>query len=238
MDKGEFLYEGKAKRIYRTADPNQYIVSYKDDATAFDGQKKGTITDKGVVNNLVSAHFFKLLKQEGVPTHFGELLNDREMAVRAVRIVPIELVVRNVTAGSLAKRLGLEEGIELDEPVVEYYYKSDELHDPLINCSHIRLLKAATPEQLTVMREMALKVNDFLKKYLDVRDIILVDFKLEFGITESDGRLILADEISPDTCRFWDKHTREKLDKDRFRRDLGGVEEAYQEILRRLLGDR
>ncbi|MHB8182501.1 MAG: phosphoribosylaminoimidazolesuccinocarboxamide synthase [Candidatus Desulforudaceae bacterium] len=236
MDKGKFLYEGKAKRVYRTADPNQYIVSYKDDATAFDGQKKGTITDKGVVNNLVSAHFFKLLEQKGVPTHFVELLNDREMTVRAVRIVPIELVVRNVTAGSLAKRLGLDEGIELDEPVVEYYYKSDELHDPLINCSHIRLLKLAEPEQLTTMREMALKVNDFLKKYLDARNIILIDFKLEFGVTEGEGRLILADEISPDTCRFWDKQTREKLDKDRFRRDLGGVEEAYQEILRRLLG--
>lgn len=236
VDKGELLYEGKAKRVYRTADPDCYLIAYKDDATAFDGLKKGTIIGKGVVNNRVSAHFFRLLEREGVPTHFVELLSDREMLVRVVRIVPLEVVVRNVTAGNLAKRLGLEEGIELDEPVVEYYYKSDELHDPLINCSHIRLLKIASPEQLNEMRAMALKVNGFLKQYLDARDIILVDFKLEFGITEKDGRLILADEISPDTCRFWDKHTREKLDKDRFRRDLGGVEEAYREILRRLLG--
>lgn len=236
MDKGELLYEGKAKRVYRTADPDCYLIAYKDDATAFDGLKKGTIIGKGVVNNRVSAHFFRLLEREGVPTHFVELLSDREMLVRVVRIVPLEVVVRNVTAGNLAKRLGLEEGIELDEPVVEYYYKSDELHDPLINCSHIRLLKIASPEQLNEMRAMALKVNDFLRQYLDARDIILVDFKLEFGITEKDGRLILADEISPDTCRFWDKHTRERLDKDRFRRDLGGIEEAYQEILRRLLG--
>lgn len=235
MDKGELLYEGKAKRVYRTVDPDCCLIAYKDDATALDGLKKGTITGKGVVNNRVSAHFFRLLEQEGVPTHFIELLSDREMLVRAVRIVPLEVVVRNITAGNMAERLGLAEGIELDEPVVEYYYKSDELHDPLINCSHIRLLKIASPEQLNAMRAMALKVNDFLKQYLDARDIILVDYKLEFGITEKDGRLILADEISPDTCRFWDKHTREKLDKDRFRRDLGGVEEAYREILRRLL---
>lgn len=236
MKKGEFLYEGKAKKIYRTVDPGLYLVEYKDDATAFDGLKKGTIAGKGVVNNRVSAHLFQLLERHGVQTHFVELVGDREMVVRAVRIIALEIVVRNITAGSLAKRLGLEEGLVLSQPVVETYYKSDELHDPLINNDHIRLLGLAAPEEVEAMRAAALVVNGILKDYLAGRGIDLVDFKLEFGRSLDDGRLLLADEISPDTCRLWDKDTKNKLDKDRFRRDLGGVEEAYAEILRRLIG--
>lgn len=235
MEKTEFLYEGKAKKIYRTPDPGLYLVEYKDDATAFDGLKKGTIAGKGVVNNLVSAHLFQLLERHGIPTHFVELVSDREMVVRAVRIIALEIVVRNITAGSLAKRLGLEEGLVLDQPVVETYYKSDELHDPLINNDHIRLLNLAAPEEVEAMRAAALVVNEVLKEYLAGRGIDLVDFKLEFGRTLDDGRLVLADEISPDTCRLWDRDTKKKLDKDRFRRDLGGVEEAYAEIMRRLI---
>ncbi|MEW6541144.1 MAG: phosphoribosylaminoimidazolesuccinocarboxamide synthase [Bacillota bacterium] len=236
MEKGEFLYEGKAKKIYRTSDPGLYLVEYKDDATAFDGLKKGTIMGKGVVNNRVSAHLFQLLEGRGVPTHFVELVSDREMVVRAVRIIALEVVVRNITAGSLAKRLGLEEGLVLDQPVVETYYKSDELHDPLINDDHIRLLGLAAPEEVEAMRAQALVVNRVLTEYLAGRGIDLVDFKLEFGRTLDGGRLVLADEISPDTCRLWDHDTKNKLDKDRFRRDLGGVEEAYAEIMRRLTG--
>lgn len=236
MEKGEFLYEGKAKKIYRTADPGLYLVEYKDDATAFDGLKKGTITGKGVVNNRVSAHLFQLLEGRGVPTHFVALVSDREMVVRAARIIALEVVVRNVTAGSLAKRLGLEEGLVLDQPVVETYYKSDALHDPLINDDHIRLLDLAAPEEVEAMRAEALVVNRVLTEYLAGRGIDLVDFKLEFGRTLDGGRLVLADEISPDTCRLWDHDTKNKLDKDRFRHDLGGVEEAYAEIMRRLIG--
>jgi phosphoribosylaminoimidazole-succinocarboxamide synthase len=236
VEKGEFLYEGKAKKIYRTSDPGLYLVEYKDDATAFDGLKKGTIMGKGVVNNRVSAHLFQLLEGRGVPTHFVELVSDREMVVRAVRIIALEVVVRNITAGSLAKRLGLEEGLVLDQPVVETYYKSDELHDPLITDDHIRLLDLAAPEEVEAMRAQALVVNRVLTEYLAGRGIDLVDFKLEFGRTLDGGRLVLADEISPDTCRLWDHDTKNKLDKDRFRRDLGGVEEAYAEIMRRLTG--
>lgn len=236
MQKGEFLYEGKAKKIYGTSDPGLYWVEYKDDATAFDGLKKGTIVGKGVVNNRVSAHLFQLLERHGVPTHFVELVSDREMVVRAVRIIALEVVVRNITAGSLSKRLGLEEGLVLDRPVVETYYKSDELHDPLITDDHIRLLDLAAPEEVEAMRAAALVVNGVLQEYLAGRGIDLVDFKLEFGRTLADGRLVLADEISPDTCRLWDHDTKKKLDKDRFRRDMGGVEEAYAEIMRRLIG--
>jgi len=236
MEKGEFLYEGKAKKIYRTSDPGLYLMEYKDDATAFDGLKKGTIMGKGVVNNRVSAHLFQLLEGHGVPTHFVELVSDREMVVRAVRIIALEVVVRNITAGSLAKRLGLEEGLVLDQPVVETYYKSDELHDPLITDDHIRLLGLAAPEEVEAMRAEALVVNRVLTEYLAGRGIDLADFKLEFGRTLDGGRLVLADEISPDTCRLWDHDTKNKLDKDRFRRDLGGVEEAYAEIMRRLTG--
>jgi len=233
VEKGEFIYEGKAKKVYRTDNPDYYIVSYKDDATAFDGLKKGVITGKGVVNNRVSAHFFKLVEEHGIETHFVELLNDRESLVRAVRIIPLEVVVRNIVAGSLAKRLGLEEGTVLEEPLVEFYYKSDELHDPLVTRGHIEVLKLATPEEVRFLSATALRVNSILKEYLAARGLLLVDFKLEFG-KDSAGRILLADEISPDTCRFWDAETREKLDKDRFRRDLGGVEDAYAEVLKRL----
>ncbi|MFZ5899691.1 MAG: phosphoribosylaminoimidazolesuccinocarboxamide synthase [Bacillota bacterium] len=233
MEKGEFIYEGKAKKVYRTDNPDYYIVSYKDDATAFDGLKKGVMADKGIVNNRVSAHFFQLLEEHGIETHFVELLNDRESLVRAVRIIPLEVVVRNIVAGSMAKRLGLEEGTVLGEPLVEFYYKSDELHDPLVTRGHIEVLKLATPDEVRFLSATALRVNGILKEYLAARGLLLVDFKLEFG-KDSAGRILLADEISPDTCRFWDAQTREKLDKDRFRRDLGGVEDAYAEVLKRL----
>jgi phosphoribosylaminoimidazole-succinocarboxamide synthase len=235
MQKGEMLYEGKAKKVYATDDPDLVIVDYKDDATAFDGKKRGTITGKGELNNHMTAIFFELLEREGIPTHFVERLSDREQLVRRVRIIPVEVVVRNIAAGSLSKRLGLPEGRELPRPIVELYYKSDELGDPLINDDHIAILELATPEQMQQIREYALAVNRVLREHLAGRKVLLVDFKLEFG-TDASGRILLADEISPDTCRFWDADTREKLDKDRFRRDLGGVEEAYQEMLRRLAG--
>ncbi|HHY91807.1 MAG TPA: phosphoribosylaminoimidazolesuccinocarboxamide synthase [Firmicutes bacterium] len=233
MEKREQLYEGKAKIVYRTADPERYIVYYKDDATAFNGLKKGTISGKGELNNRISAHFFALLEQQGIPTHFEKLLSPREMLVKKVTILPIEVVVRNIAAGSLAKRLGLAEGTTLARPVLEYYYKSDELGDPMINEYHIYALNLANEAELKTLAEYALKVNTLLSAYLAERNLTLVDFKLEFGRTPG-GEIILADEISPDTCRFWDARTHEKLDKDRFRRDLGGVEEAYQEIWRRL----
>lgn len=235
MQKGEMLYEGKAKKVYATDDPDLVIVDYKDDATAFDGKKRGTITGKGELNNHMTAIFFELLEREGIPTHFVERLSDREQLVRRVHIIPVEVVVRNIAAGSLSKRLGLPEGQELPRPIVELYYKSDELGDPLINDDHIAILELATPEQLQQIRDYALAVNRVLREHLAGRKVLLVDFKLEFG-TDASGRILLADEISPDTCRFWDADTREKLDKDRFRRDLGGVEEAYQEMLRRLAG--
>ncbi|WP_449240820.1 phosphoribosylaminoimidazolesuccinocarboxamide synthase [Desulfoscipio gibsoniae] len=232
MKKLEQLYEGKAKKVYRTDNPDYYWVEYKDDATALNGLKKGTIANKGSLNNRISAYFFRMLAQNGIDSHFVEEKSDTEMAVKALQIILVEVVVRNIAAGSLAKRLGLEEGIPMRNTVVEYYYKSDELGDPLINDDHIRAINLATPEQMAKIKEISLKVNDVLQNHLAERDIELVDFKLEFGLHK--GELLLGDEISPDTCRFWDKHTREKLDKDRFRRDLGNVEEAYQEVYRRL----
>ncbi|TEB04640.1 Phosphoribosylaminoimidazole-succinocarboxamide synthase [Pelotomaculum schinkii] len=230
----ERLYEGKAKRVYRTDDPDLYLVEYKDDATAFNGAKKGTIQNKGVLNNQISGVFFRMLEERGIPTHFVELVSDREMLVKTLEIVPVEVVVRNIAAGSLAKRLGLAEGTVLSSPVLEYYYKSDELGDPMINDYHIRALGLASPEQMERIRDIALAVNSIMLEYLADKNIDLVDFKLEFGIHK--GAVILGDEISPDTCRFWDKHTREKLDKDRFRRDLGNVEGAYEEVFKRLTG--
>ncbi|HEY7781986.1 MAG TPA: phosphoribosylaminoimidazolesuccinocarboxamide synthase [Ktedonobacterales bacterium] len=235
MRKGEMLYEGKAKQVFATDEPDEVIVFYKDDATAFDGKKRGTITGKGELNNHMSAIFFEMLEQRGVRTHFVRTLSDREQLVKKVTIVPIEVVTRNIAAGSLSKRLGLPEGEELPRPIVELYYKSDELGDPLINDDHIAILGLATPEQVARIRAAALAINDVLREHLAARGVLLVDFKLEFG-TDAAGNLLLADEISPDTCRFWDATTREKLDKDRFRRDLGGVEEAYQEMFRRLGG--
>lgn len=230
----EQLYEGKAKRVYRTSDPDLYLVDFKDDATAFNGAKKGTIQNKGVLNNRISAVFFKLLEEKGIPTHFVELVSDREMLVKSLKIILIEVIVRNITAGSLAKRLGLPEGTALSRPVLEFYYKDDKLGDPMINDYHVRALDLATPEQVDKLKDIALKVNEILLSYLSDKKIDLVDFKLEFGL--HNGEVILGDEISPDTCRFWDRDTREKLDKDRFRRDLGSVEEAYAEVFRRLTG--
>lgn len=233
--KGALLYEGKAKKVYQTEREDQYIVEFKDDATAFNGQKKGIISGKGHLNNEISTIFFRMLEEKGIPTHFIERLSDREMLVKKVKIVPLEVVVRNIAAGSLAKRLGMEEGTALPQTVVEFYYKNDELGDPLVNRSHIAVLQLATAEQLQQMEEYARKINEILRAYLREQNVLLVDFKLEFGI-DGEGKILLADEISPDTCRFWDADTKEKLDKDRFRRDLGSVEEAYQEILRRLGG--
>lgn len=235
MEKLELLYEGKAKKVYKTTEAGQYWVEYKDDATAFNGEKRGTILGKGELNNQITGIFFELLADKGIENHYLRQLSKNEQLVQAVKILPIEVVVRNIAAGTLAKRLGLAEGTELLHPVVEFYYKDDSLGDPLINESHIAVLGLATKEQLEEMQEISLKVNEILLGYLKEKEIILVDFKLEFGVT-SDGKLILADEISPDTCRFWDLTTKEKLDKDRFRRDLGKVEDAYQEIYRRLGG--
>lgn len=232
MQKLEQLYEGKAKKIFRTEDPDVVWIEYKDDATAFNGLKKGTIVNKGVLNNKISAVFFELLEQKGIPNHFVKLINDREMLVKNVQIIPVEVVVRNIAAGSLAKRLGLEEGTPLKRPVVELYYKDDALGDPLINYYHALAIEIATQEQMNLMEEAGLKVNAILQEYLKDKKVILVDFKLEFGLFHN--QVLLADEISPDTCRFWDADTKEKLDKDRFRRDLGNVEDAYEEILRRL----
>lgn len=236
MEKRELLYEGKAKRVYTTDDSELLIVSYKDDATAFNGVKKGTIEAKGAVNNLVSNHLMSLLEKEGVKTHLVETLNDRDTVVKKVTIVPLEVIVRNIAAGSLSTRLGLAEGTRMEKTVLEYCYKKDELGDPMINQYHIAALGLATEEELETIAAMAFKVNDFLTSYLKTVNIELIDFKIEFGRTSS-GEIILADEISPDTCRFWDTITNEKLDKDRFRRDLGNVEEAYQEVMKRLLGD-
>ncbi|MFD2172241.1 phosphoribosylaminoimidazolesuccinocarboxamide synthase [Tumebacillus lipolyticus] len=235
MTKGEMLYEGKAKKVYLTDNSDLYIVEYKDDATAFNGEKKGTITGKGQLNNAISTIFMEMLNAQGIPTHFVEKMNDNEQLVKKVEIVLLEVVVRNIAAGSLAKRLGLAEGTVLPKAVVEFYYKDDDLGDPLINDSHIEVLELATPEIVAKMAEYGRKINEILVDYLKARKVTLVDFKLEFGITPQ-GELILADEISPDTCRFWDADTNEKLDKDRFRRDMGNVEEAYQEMLRRLGG--
>ena len=235
MEKKEQLYEGKAKKVFATDDANLVIVDYKDDATAFNGEKKGTITGKGVINNVMSNHMFQLLEQQGVPTHFVEQLSERETLVKKVSIVPLEVIIRNISAGSFAKRFGVEEGIVFDEPTIEFSYKNDELGDPLMNAYHAIALKAATREEIETIKAMAFKVNEVMKQYFDTLNVILVDFKLEFGKTV-DGQIVLADEISPDTCRLWDSTTKEKLDKDRFRRDMGGVEEAYQEIMKRVMG--
>jgi len=235
MKKLEQIYEGKAKKVYATDDPALCIVDYKDDATAFNGVKKGTIAGKGVINNQVTNHLMKLLEQKGIPTHFVEELSERETLVKRVTIVPLEVIVRNIAAGSLAKRLGLEEGYKLSRTVLEFSYKNDELGDPMVNEYHIFAMNYATKTELEQITAYALKINDILSEYLKDLNIELIDFKLEFGKTV-DGQLVLADEISPDTCRFWDAKTKIKLDKDRFRQDLGGIEDAYQEIMKRLLG--
>ncbi|MEZ0535892.1 phosphoribosylaminoimidazolesuccinocarboxamide synthase [Caldicellulosiruptoraceae bacterium PP1] len=228
----DFLYEGKAKKVYKSNLEDVYIIEYKDDATAFDGAKKGTIIGKGVINNKVSNHFFRLLEKNGIKTHYIEEIDDRKTAVRSVKIIPIEVIVRNIAAGSLSKRLGLEEGVILKRPVLEFCYKNDELHDPQINEYHIYALDLATEEEVRKISEISFKVNKILREYLKEVNIDLIDFKLEFGRFQGD--ILLSDEISPDTCRFWDIKTREKLDKDRFRRDLGNVEQAYNEVLKRL----
>ena len=235
MQKLDQIYEGKAKKVYATDDPKIVIVDYKDDATAFNGLKKGTIAGKGVVNNKVSNHFFRLLESRGIPTHFVEQLSDRETAVRRVEILPVEVIVRNRAAGSFSKRMGVAEGTALACPILEYSYKNDELGDPFINSYYIRALNIATDEEMEQVKNYSFQINNILKSYLDGFGIELIDFKLEFG--RFDGKVILADEISPDTCRFWDKATGKKLDKDRFRRDLGDVEEAYHEIISRLMGE-
>ena len=234
MKKLEQLYEGKAKKVFKTDDADHYLVEYKDDATAFNGEKKGSIHDKGVVNNKMSALLFKMLEEKGIPTHFEELLNDREQYVKAVQILPLEVIVRNVAAGSLAKRLGLEEGVVMKKTVLEFCYKNDALGDPMINDYHIFAMEYATPEQVEEIKEMSLKINELLIEFFIARGLKLIDFKLEFGLFK--GQVILADEISPDTCRLWDAETNAKMDKDRFRRDLGNVEETYQEVLSRIQG--
>jgi len=233
--KTQQLYEGKAKKVYATEDPTLVVVSYKDDATALDGLKKGTIAGKGAINNRMSNYLMQLLEKEGIPTHYVQELSDRETVVKKVSIVPLEVIIRNVSAGHFAQRYGVAEGIVFEEPTFEFSYKNDDLHDPLLNDSHALALKLATKEEISTIRAMALKVNEVLKAYFLERNIRLVDFKLEFGRL-SDGTLVLADEISPDTCRFWDATTGEKLDKDRFRRDLGGTEAAYNEMMRRVFG--
>lgn len=236
MNKLEMLYEGKAKKVFTTDNPDVYIVSYKDDATAFNGEKRGTILGKGAINNRVSNHLMRELEKSGILTHYVEELSDTETAVKRVSIVPLEVIVRNIAAGSMAKNYGVPEGTMLNMHTVEFSLKNDELGDPLINQYHVVALGIATPEEVDHIIDLAFQVNDFLCPYLFEAGIVLVDFKLEFGKLD-DGTIILADEISPDTCRFWDKDTGKKLDKDRFRRDLGGVEDAYAEIRKRLLGE-
>ena len=236
IEKKEQLYEGKAKKVYATNDPDLVIVDYKDDATAFNGEKKGTIAGKGVINNRMTNFMFKMLEKEGVPTHLVEEISDRETIVKKVSIVPLEVIIRNVAAGSFSKRMGVEEGKQLLCPILEFSYKNDDLGDPFINDYYALALGIATKEELDTIAKYAFKVNEFMVKFFKGLNIDLIDFKIEFGKT-SDGTIILADEISPDTCRFWDSTTHEKLDKDRFRRDMGGVEEAYQEIMKRLMGE-
>ena len=236
LEKLTLLYEGKAKQVYATDNKDEYIVHYKDDATAFNGEKHDTILGKGVLNNKISSFFFELLKKEGVPTHFVRREDDRNQTVLALKIVPLEVIVRNIAAGSMAKRFGIEEGTPLKHPILEFCYKNDELGDPFANESQITALGWATQEQLDVISTITLKVNDILKKFLATKNVTLVDFKVEFGT--HNGEVLLGDEISPDTCRFWDATTGEKLDKDRFRRDLGNIEEAYKEMLFRLTGER
>ncbi len=236
MKKMEQLYEGKAKKVFATDNPDLVIVSYKDDATAFNGEKKGTIAGKGVVNNRMSNFLMQKLEEKGVPTHYVEELSERETLVKKVSIIPLEVIIRNIAAGSFSKRFGVEEGVVLKQPSLEYCYKNDDLGDPMINEYHILALGLATKEELDTIARYAFAVNDFLKDFFLQVGIKLVDFKLEFGKT-SDGTIVLADEISPDTCRFWDVNTNEKLDKDRFRRDMGGEVEAYQEMMRRIFGE-
>lgn len=236
MKKCEMLYEGKAKKVYTTEDPELYIVDYKDDATAFNGLKKGTISGKGVINNRVTNHLMKMLEGKGIPTHFVEELSDRETLVKKVTIVPLEVIVRNIAAGSMSKRLGIEEGTVLPTTVLEYSYKNDDLGDPLINDYHALAMQLCTREELDQIASYAFKINEILKAFFKEINVDLVDFKLEFGKL-SNGTIVLADEISPDTCRFWDATTHEKLDKDRFRRDMDNVDEGYHEIMKRLLGE-
>ena len=236
MEKTVQLYEGKAKKVYATDDENLVIVSYKDDATAFDGLKKGTITGKGVVNNRMSNRIMQMLEENGVPTHFVKELSERETLVKKVSIVPLEVIIRNISAGSFAKRFGVEEGIVFAEPTIEFSYKNDDLHDPLMNSYHALALGLATKEEINTIKSMAFKINEVMKAYFLTLGVKLVDFKLEFGRL-ADGTIVLADEISPDTCRFWDAETNEKLDKDRFRRDLGNVEGAYAEMQKRVFGE-
>ena len=236
MKKLEQLYEGKAKKVFATDDSGVVLVEYKDDATAFNGLKKGTIQGKGVINNRVTNFLMKMLEKNGIPTHYIEEISDRETLVKKVTIVPLEVIVRNIAAGSLSKRLGLPEGTKLKKTVLEYCYKDDDLGDPMVNEYHIAAMGWVSDEDLKKIAEYSFKINQLLSAYLKDLNIELIDFKLEFGKTQ-DGQLVLADEISPDTCRFWDSTTHEKLDKDRFRRDLGGVEDAYQEIMKRLMGE-
>jgi phosphoribosylaminoimidazole-succinocarboxamide synthase len=233
VEKLKQIYEGKAKKLYETEDADLLIQEFKDDATAFDATKRGTILNKGVINNKLSEMIFLLLSKKGIPTHFVKRLNDRDMLIKRVKIVPIEVTIRNIVAGGMSKLLGLDEGISLKEPVLEYHYKEDALHDPLINDYHIKALKLATDKELNMIKKYSFRINKMMRKFFDSKGLILVDFKLEFGRYK--GKIILADEISPDTCRLWDKATKEKLDKDRFRRDLGNVEGAYQEVLRRVM---
>ena len=233
MEKKEQLYEGKAKKVFATEDPQLLIVQYKDDATAFNGVKKGTIVGKGIINNQMSNRLMGMLESEGVPTHFVKELSQRETLVKKVSIIPLEVIVRNIAAGSFSKRYGVEEGVVFDQPTIEFSYKNDELGDPLLNTKHALALKVATPEEIEIIERYSLKINEVLKSCWLSCGVTLVDFKLEFGRL-ADGTIVLADEISPDTCRLWDSETHEKLDKDRFRRDLGGVEEAYAEIMKRL----
>ncbi len=236
MEKQQQLYEGKAKKVYATENPDLVIVSYKDDATAGNGAKRGTIAGKGVINNRMSNFLMQILHKEGVPSHFVEELNDRETLVKKVKILPLEVIIRNISAGSFAKRYGVEEGIVFAEPTIEFSYKNDDLGDPLLNDYHAVALGLATWSEIDLVKKIAFKVNEVLKAYFSKLNVTLVDFKIELGKTSS-GEIVLADEISPDTCRFWDSTTGEKLDKDRFRRDMGGVEDAYQEMMRRVMGE-
>ena len=236
MEKKELLYEGKAKKVYTTEDPDVLIVSYKDDATAFNGLKKGTIVGKGAINNRMTNYIFKKLEERGVPTHYVEELNDRETAVKKVEIVPLEVIIRNFSAGSFAKKMGMEEGVKFKCPTLEFSYKNDDLGDPFINKYYALALDLATEEEIDAITRYAFQVNEVMQEYFASLNIELIDFKIEFG--RYHGQIILADEVSPDTCRLWDKDTHEKLDKDRFRRDLGGAEEAYEEVMRRLMGDK
>ncbi len=233
MEKLEQLYEGKAKKVFKTDDPNEFIIEYKDDATAFNGEVKGSIGGKGVINNKMTGVIFTMLEEKGIPTHFVKILSENEQLVKAVTIFPLEVIIRNTAAGSICKRLGLEEGLKLKSPIFEFCYKNDDFGDPVINDDHAIAMELASAEEIAVIRDMTFKINEILKAYFLERGINLVDFKIEFGKT-NDGQIVLADEISPDTCRFWDVKTNEKLDKDRFRRNLGHIEEAYEEMLKRV----